>query len=63
MTETLTALSAKLWGAPLLALLLGTGIFLTVRMGFATWRNLPGACWQAPARGTATAASRPWRRS
>ena len=44
MTETLTDLSAKLWGAPLLALLLGTGIFLTVRMGFGTWRNLPGAC-------------------
>ena len=44
MTEFLTALSAKLWGAPLLALLLGTGIFLTVRTGFGAWRNLPGAC-------------------
>ena len=44
MTESLTALSAKLWGAPLLALLLGTGMFLTVRTGFGTWRNLPGAC-------------------
>ena len=44
MTEFLTALSAKLWGAPLLALLLGTGVFLTVRTGFGAWRNLPGAC-------------------
>lgn len=28
------------WGPVMLVLLVGTGIFLTVRLGFATWRNL-----------------------
>ncbi len=31
------------WGPVMLALLVGTGIFLTIRLRFATWRNLPYA--------------------
>ena len=31
------------WGPVMLILLVGTGIFLTVRTGFLTWRNLPYA--------------------
>lgn len=31
------------WGPAMLALLIGTGIFLTVRTGFLPWRNLPYA--------------------
>ena len=31
------------WGPAMLVLLIGTGIFLTVRTGFLPWRNLPYA--------------------
>ena len=31
------------WGPVMLVLLVGTGIFLTVRLKFRTWRNLPYA--------------------
>lgn len=44
LEQTLKELSACLWGAPLLGLLLGTGVWLTVRTRFLAWRNLPGAC-------------------
>lgn len=29
------------WGPVMLILLVGTGVFLTVRLGFRTWKNLP----------------------
>ena len=39
-SKLVQAIDDFVWGPVMLALLLGTGIFLTVRLGFATWRNL-----------------------
>ena len=45
--ETLNAAVARVddfvWGPVMLVLLVGTGIYLTIRTGFLTWRNLPYA--------------------
>ena len=45
--DQIAALVSKIddivWGPAMLALLIGTGIFLTVRTGFLPWRNLPYA--------------------
>lgn len=40
LAEWLRAAERILWGPGTLALLLGTGAFLTVRLGFLPWRNL-----------------------
>lgn len=38
-----SAVDSFVWGPVMLVLLVGTGIFLTVRTGFRTWTNLPYA--------------------
>ena len=43
MTNYLTQVHSFLWGAPVLVLILGVGIFLTLRTGFAQFRLLPAA--------------------
>ena len=40
MTDWLKTVDEFLWGPGTLALLLGTGIFLTIRTRFFPWRNL-----------------------
>lgn len=40
LTEILESIDNIVWGPIMLILLVGTGIFLTIRVGFATWRNL-----------------------
>jgi AGCS family alanine or glycine:cation symporter len=42
-TDTIKAIDAFAWGPVMVALLVGTGIFLTIRLGFRTWLNLPYA--------------------
>lgn len=41
MLEILNKISGFVWGAPLLILLVGTGIFLTARLAFIQLRLLP----------------------
>lgn len=43
MVEFLEQISGYVWGAPLLILLVGTGIYLTIRLGFLQIRTLPYA--------------------
>lgn len=40
LSEILTAIDDVVWGPVMLVLLVGTGIFLTIRLRFLTWRNL-----------------------
>ncbi|MCI5740683.1 MAG: sodium:alanine symporter family protein [Lachnospiraceae bacterium] len=40
LSEILTKVDDFVWGPVMLVLLVGTGIFLTFRLGFRTWRNL-----------------------
>ena len=40
MSDFLGAVSAFVWGVPLLVLLLGTGLYLTVGLRFLPWRRL-----------------------
>ena len=40
LAEILESIDNIVWGPIMLILLVGTGIFLTIRVGFATWRNL-----------------------
>ncbi len=42
-SNIVSAVDMFVWGPVMLVLLVGTGIFLTVRIGFATWFNLPYA--------------------
>lgn len=42
-SNIVSAVDSFVWGPVMLVLLVGTGIFLTVRIGFASWRNLPYA--------------------
>lgn len=42
-SELVSAIDDFVWGPVMLVLLVGTGIFLTIRTGFLTWRNLPYA--------------------
>ena len=41
MTEIITAINGFAWGPVMLVLLLGTGIFLTLGLGFLTIRKIP----------------------
>lgn len=43
LLNIVTAIDDFVWGPVLLVLLVGTGVFLTVRVNFRTWRNLPYA--------------------
>lgn len=43
LSDIVSAVDAFVWGPVMLVLLVGTGILLTVRCGFLTWRNLPWA--------------------
>lgn len=43
LEEILRAVDDFVWGPVMLVLLVGTGIFLTFRLRFLTWRNLPYA--------------------
>lgn len=43
LEEILKVVDDFVWGPVMLVLLVGTGIFLTVRLKFLTWRNLPYA--------------------
>ena len=43
MLELLKALDAFVWGPPLLLLLVGTGIYLTIRLGLLQVARLPKA--------------------
>lgn len=43
LEEILTVVDDFVWGPVMLVLLVGTGIFLTFRLKFLTWRNLPYA--------------------
>ena len=40
LSHILTIIDELVWGPVMLALMLGTGIFLTIRTGFLPWRNL-----------------------
>lgn len=54
-SNIVSAVDSFVWGPVMLVLLVGTGIFLTVRIRFATWRNLPYALhsvFSKDARGT-----------
>lgn len=42
-TEIVEKIDTAVWGPVMLILLVGTGIFLTFRIGFKTWLNLPYA--------------------
>ena len=43
MTKILSSVNAIVWGAPALLLILGVGLFLTVRLGFVQFQLLPRA--------------------
>ena len=38
--DLVTKVDDFVWGPAMLVLLVGTGIFLTIRVGFLTWKNL-----------------------
>lgn len=40
LANVLSKIDDFVWGPVMLILLVGTGVFLTIRLGFATWRNL-----------------------
>ena len=40
LAEVLVTVDGFVWGPVMLILLVGTGVFLTIRTGFLTWRNL-----------------------
>ena len=39
--QTISAINDFVWGPWMLGLLVGTGIFFTIRLKFLPWRNLP----------------------
>ncbi|MBY0123005.1 sodium:alanine symporter family protein [Bacillus sp. S/N-304-OC-R1] len=43
MTDILSKIADFVWGPPLLILLVGTGLYLTIRLGFMQFSNLPYA--------------------
>lgn len=43
LTNVVNAIDSFVWGPVMLVLLVGTGVFLTIRIGFRTWLNLPYA--------------------
>ena len=40
LANALSAIDSFVWGPVMLILLVGTGIYLTIRLKFITWRNL-----------------------
>ena len=40
MEAVITEINAWAWGVPMQVLLLGTGMFLTLGLGFLTWKRL-----------------------
>lgn len=47
MLATLTSIRDVIWGTPLLVLLVGTGVYLTIRLGAVQLRGLVHALWLA----------------
>ena len=45
MEAFIVEINAWAWGVPMQVLLLGTGIFLTLGLGFLTWRPNPTKRW------------------
>lgn len=43
LSKIISDVDAFVWGPVMLVLLVGTGILLTIRCNFLTWRNLPWA--------------------
>ena len=43
LNDVITVIDDFVWGPVMLVLLVGTGVLLTVRCNFLTWRNLPWA--------------------
>ncbi len=43
LNDILSTVDSFVWGPVMLVLLVGTGVVLTVRVGFRTWKNLPYA--------------------
>lgn len=43
LAKIISAVDDFVWGPVMLVLLVGTGVFLTIRCGFLTWKNLPWA--------------------
>ncbi len=43
--HAVSAVANFLWGVPLILALVGTGVFLTIRLGFMQFRYLPRALW------------------
>ena len=43
ITELLVKIDDFVWGIPLIVLIMGTGIFLTIRLGVLQFRHLPRA--------------------
>ncbi|WP_186576789.1 alanine/glycine:cation symporter family protein [Aquibacillus kalidii] len=43
MADVVSQISGYIWGPPLLILLVGTGLYLTIRLGFLQFRTLPYA--------------------
>ncbi|MBD8973881.1 MAG: sodium:alanine symporter family protein, partial [Clostridiales bacterium] len=42
-SEVVSKVDDFVWGPVMLVLLVGTGVYLTIRTGFLPWRNLPYA--------------------
>ena len=41
INDIVGAIDSFVWGPAMLVLLVGTGIYLTFKLNFRTWRNLP----------------------
>ena len=50
LTDALTVVDDFVWGPVMCVLLVGTGVFITFRCGFLTWRNLPHAIYSCVSR-------------
>ena len=51
VNEIVGAIDSFVWGPVMLVLLVGTGIFLTIRLKFLPWRNLGYALHSVKRRG------------
>lgn len=40
VAEVISRIDGFVWGPAMLVLMVGTGVFLTIKTGFLTWRNL-----------------------
>ena len=52
LSKIISDVDAFVWGPVMLVLLVGTGILLTIRCNFLTWRNLPWAIKKNPEQKT-----------